>query len=86
MDILTTILAVLVVCIGYSYFVFVIRLLLLLISIYPTYAVDFPNFLFRWLFYVEKEDEHLKKAEELCKRFKQTISQPDVKVHFVGAW
>jgi hypothetical protein len=28
----------------------------------------------------------VKDAEELCKRFKDTLSQANVKVHFVGAW
>jgi hypothetical protein len=33
-----------------------------------------------------KQEVDLVEAELLCKRFKSTLSQPNVKVHFVGAW
>jgi hypothetical protein len=35
---------------------------------------------------VSERETDLEKAEELCKRFKTTLSQPGVRVHFVGAW
>jgi hypothetical protein len=35
---------------------------------------------------VSEKEMDLEKAEELCKRFKTTLSQPGVRVHFVGAW
>jgi hypothetical protein len=35
---------------------------------------------------VSKQKVDLVEAELLCKRFKSTLSQPNVKVHFVGAW
>ncbi|KAJ8515468.1 hypothetical protein ONZ45_g7133 [Pleurotus djamor] len=37
---------------------------------------------------VRSEDEEAEesKAERLCKAFKNALSRPDVKVHFVGAW
>ncbi|KDQ24016.1 hypothetical protein PLEOSDRAFT_1048719 [Pleurotus ostreatus PC15] len=31
-------------------------------------------------------DEAVLNTEALCKQFKETLSQPDVKVHFIGAW
>jgi uncharacterized protein (DUF2235 family) len=31
-------------------------------------------------------EKDLREAEGLCKKFKTTLSRPDVKVHFVGAW
>jgi hypothetical protein len=33
-----------------------------------------------------KKEIDLAEAEDLCERFKTTLSRPDVKVHFVGAW
>ncbi|KAL0960404.1 hypothetical protein HGRIS_005444 [Hohenbuehelia grisea] len=34
----------------------------------------------------KKESTSLRKAKQLCVRFKETLSQANVKVHFVGAW
>jgi hypothetical protein len=33
-----------------------------------------------------KQEADLAEAELLCKQFKSTLSQPNVGVHFVGAW
>jgi hypothetical protein len=33
-----------------------------------------------------KKEMDLKEADGLCEKFKTTLSRPDVKVHFVGAW
>jgi uncharacterized protein (DUF2235 family) len=34
----------------------------------------------------QPENEDLIQSEALCARFKKTLSQKDVKVHFVGVW